>query len=182
MAISDFELEHLIKSGRLVVQPFAEGTIRENGIDFRVTSEVARHKPHAADFVLDPHDNAHVEDSYDVTNEDRIVIKPHEQVLLSTMEYVELPDDIMGMVELRSTWARHGVSIPPTIIDAGFKGTITLEVVNNAPYAIALRPKERFAHTIFFKTSSRVEKAYKGNYMGQRGIKLPKLLGDDNFV
>lgn len=182
MAISDFELEHLIKSGRLVIQPFAEGTIRENGIDFRITSEVARHKPHGADFIFDPHDETHTLETYAITNEDRIVIGPNEQVLLSTMEYVELPDDIMGMVELRSTWARHGFSIPPTIIDAGFKGTITLEVVNNAPYSIALRPKERFAHTIFFKTSSRVENAYKGNYMGQRGIKLPKLLGSDNFV
>ena len=79
-------------------------------------------------------------------NSRRLIIKANEQVLFSTIEYIELPDDIMGFVEVRSTWARHGISLPPTIIDAGFKGTVTLEAINNAPYAIALKPKQRFAH------------------------------------
>ena len=70
----------------------------------------------------------------------QIVIGAKEQVLLSTLEHVTLPDDLVGMVELRSTWARHGLSMPPTIIDAGFSGTVTLEVINNAPYKIGIKP------------------------------------------
>ncbi len=105
-----------------------------------------------------------------------MVLEPNEQVLLSTIEYLGLPNNIMGFVELRSTWARHGLSMPPTIIDAGFHGTITLEVVNNAPYKILLRSEQRFAHIIFAETSSSVKKPYSGTYMEQSGIKLPKKL------
>ena len=66
--------------------------------------------------------------------------------------------------------------MPPTIIDAGFKGTITLEVINNAPYAIKLRPKQRFAHVIFVKLQNRTGNTYSGFYKGQRGIKLPQVI------
>ena len=77
----------------------------------------------------------------------------------------------MGFVELRSTWARHGISLPPTIIDAGFKGTVTLEAINNAPYAIALKPKQRFAHVIFMKTSNKVMNSYSGSISGRSGMR-----------
>ncbi|MEM3296699.1 MAG: hypothetical protein QXG73_01335, partial [Candidatus Micrarchaeaceae archaeon] len=82
----------------------------------------------------------------------------------------------VGFVELRSTWARHGLSMPPTIIDAGFSGNVTLEVFNNAPYGILLKPKTRFAHIIFAATMNKVKNTYKGKYLGQRGIRLPKTI------
>ena len=92
----------------------------------------------------------------------------------AAMERLKMPDDIVGFVELRSTWARHGLSMPPTIIDAGFEGNVTLEVVNNAPYGIKLRPMQGFAHIIFVKTSNRVRKPYAGKYLNQSGIRIPK--------
>jgi dCTP deaminase len=87
-----------------------------------------------------------------------------------------MPDNLMGFVELRSSWARHGLSMPPTIIDAGFKGDITLEVINHSTHNIALKPGVRFAHIIFAATMNRVKNTYSGKYLGQRGIRTPKLL------
>jgi dCTP deaminase len=176
-ALSDFDLMNMIKSKRLVIEPFEEEIVRENGIDFRLDNEIAHHNNLGADFVMDPSSEESIKRAYDLQkNVDRLVLGPHEQVLLSTMEYIELPDDIMALVELRSTWARHGLSMPPTIVDAGFKGNITLEVFNNAPYGIALKPGTRFAHMIFIKTSSKVQNAYSGQYSGQRGVRLPKVI------
>ncbi|MFP3219959.1 MAG: dCTP deaminase [Candidatus Marsarchaeota archaeon] len=172
--LSDFDLQNLIKSGRLMITPFSEEIIRENGVDLRLSDEIARHNDLGKEFILDPSDEAAIARTYSVTKSEELIIRPSEQVLLSTYEYVEMPDDLMGFVELRSTWARHGLSIPPTIVDAGFKGTITLEVVNNAPYGIALKPMMRFAHVVFAKTLSKVERSYSGFYSGQKGIRLPK--------
>ncbi len=175
--MSDYDLANALRHKRIVISPLSKESIRENGIDFRLSNEIARHGTHGKGFVLDPENEENVKHSYSVEhNSKRLVIGANEQVLLSTMEYIELPDDIMGFVELRSTWARHGISLPPTIIDAGFKGTVTLEAINNAPYAIALKPKQRFAHIIFMKTSNRVMNSYSGRYLGQNGIKLPKVL------
>ncbi len=177
MILSDYDLMGLIKSRRLVIKPFMRDIVRENGVDFRLANEIAHHVKRGKEFVLDPTNAEHVADTYKVTkNPKSLVLGPLEQVLLSTKEEISMPDDLVGFVELRSTWARHGLSMPPTIIDAGFKGTITLEVANNAPYSIKLNPSMRFAHIIFIRTNSRVASAYKGRYQGQRGIKLPRLL------
>ena len=175
MILSDFDLMNVIKSKRLKIEPFNKEIVRENGIDFRLADEIAHHKEMGDSFVMDPTDPVSIANAYTIKKKQKeLVIKPHEQVLLSTLEYVGFPDDIAGIVELRSTWARHGLSMPPTIIDAGFHGNVTLEVFNNAPYSIRLRPKMRFAHIIFLKTTSRVLNAYSGSYYDQKGIKLPK--------
>lgn len=177
MILSDYDLMGLINNKRLVIRPFVRNIVRENGVDFRLSNEIAHHIEHGKDFVLDPTKEDHVSSTYKVMkNTKNLVVGSMEQVLLSTKEEIEMPDDLVGFVELRSTWARHGLSMPPTIIDAGFKGTVTLEVSNNAPYGIKLNPAMRFAHIIFIRTNSRVASSYKGKYQGQRGIKLPRLL------
>ena len=178
MILSDFDLESLIKERRLVVKPFAKEIIRENGLDLRLSDQVARHNPKRdSKFLIDPSDPETLKGEYVVYREKRgIIVDPGTQVLLSTIEFVGLPDNLVGFVELRSTWARHGLFMPPTIIDAGFAGTITLEVFNSSKFPILLRPKVRFAHVIFATTLNRVRNAYKGTYLNQRGVFLPKKL------
>ncbi len=180
MILSDFDLLSVIRAKRLIIKPFDRELVRENGVDLRLDSEIGRHIVHNGDFVMDPFNKDHITSSFKIEKgKKEMVLGPKEQVLMSTVEYIELPDDLMGFVELRSTWARHGLSVPPTIIDAGFFGNITLEVINNCPYKIKLRHMQRFAHVIFAKTSNRVENVYSGKYKGQKGIKLPKVLQPD---
>ncbi len=178
MILSDFDLENYIREGRLSIRPFDKEIIRENGVDLRLSDEVARHnsgKP--AGMIVDPSDSKSLKDEYVLRKKQKeIIIGPQEQMLLSTYEFVEFPDNLMGFVELRSTWARHGLFMPPTIIDAGFAGNVTLEVFNSSRFSILLRPKVRFAHIIFATTLNRVRNAYKGKYLNQKGIHLPKLL------
>lgn len=178
MILSDFDLNNFIKDKRLIVRPFDKEIIRENGLDLRLSGEVARHNlKRGKEFVIDPSDEKTLRDEYIIEKKkDGIIVEPGTQVLLSTIEFVALPDNLVGFVELRSTWARHGLFMPPTIIDAGFAGTITLEVFNSSRFPMLLRPKVRFAHVIFATTLNRVKNAYKGKYLNQRGVKLPKKL------
>ena len=80
----------------------------------------------------------------------------------------------MAFVELRSTYARLGLFIPPTIVDANFEGQLTIELVGG-PFPVKLYKGDRFLHIIFAKLTSQVEKPYMGKYQGQRGVTLPKL-------
>ncbi len=177
MILSDYDIKGMVRSGRLVIKPFFNDTIRENGIDMRLSDEIARHALHSDKFVMDPCKEDAIKSGFKLEQGlKKMVLDAKEQVLLSTLEYIEVPEDVAGFVELRSTWARHGLSMPPTIVDAGFKGTITLEVINNAPYKILLKPHERFAHVIFVKLASKAEAPYSGFYKGQKGIKLPQPL------
>ncbi len=177
MILSDYDLDNIIRAKRLVIDPFEKDTIRENGVDLRLSDEMAVRNPKLnSESVFDPTDEKHVKDEYVLSRGDKLIIPAHSMVLMSTKEYLSMPNNLMGFVEIRSTWARHGLSMPPTIIDAGFKGTVTLEVINNAPHAIMLKPDMRFAHVIFATTLNEVTNAYKGSYLEQRGIKLPKVI------
>jgi dCTP deaminase len=172
MILSDFDLWNYIRSGRLRVEPIFEDTVRENGLDLRIGSEIARLR--SIDKVLDTMDGD-VSEFYQIERGDFFVIRPREHVLLHTIEYLSMPRDLMGFVNLRSTFARLGLSIPPTIIDANFEGQLTIEMVGGE-FPVKLHAGQRFLHVVFAKLTSEVERPYHGRYQGQRGVRLPELV------
>ncbi|MEM4033160.1 MAG: dCTP deaminase, partial [Sulfolobales archaeon] len=111
---------------------------------------------------------------YECGEADEFILKPNTRYLLHTLEYVSLPPELMGFVELRSTFARLGLMIPPTIIDGGFEGQITIEVLSTS-FPIKLRTGIRFLHVVFSKLTTPVNKPYRGKYQFQKGVKLPIL-------
>lgn len=90
-------------------------------------------------------------------------LSPGQFTLGTTREKITMPNDLMAFVELRSTWAKRGILLPPTIIDAGFEGTITLEIVSFAENLLPIG--QRFAHLIFAKLLTPSD-PYRGKYQG----------------
>lgn len=172
MILGDRDLRYYIERGLIKIEPYAPDIVRENGVDLRIGEEIARLRNSdvpldTATFDNDP--SIH----YEIERGDRFIIRPHERVLLTTLEYVGLPDDVMAFVNLRSTFARLGLMIPSTIVDAGFEGNITVEVVGG-PFPVVLHRGDRFIHLIFARLLSPVERPYSGVYQGQRGVRLPR--------
>jgi dCTP deaminase len=173
MILSDFDLISYIKHGRLIVEPFSEDIVRENGLDLRLGNEVCELKETSE--VLDPYsDNIDLSKFYECFKTDEVVFKPRSIYLASTLEYIKVPPELMAFVELRSTFARMGLSVPPTIIDGGFEGQITIEIHTSA-FPIKVRRGTRFLHVVFSKVTTPIQKPYSGRYQGQRGVKLPIL-------
>jgi dCTP deaminase len=172
MILSDSDLRAYIGSGRLLVEPFNESIVRENGLDLRIGDTIARFMK--LDRAIDTRRDD-IESFYSTyhVGEDGFTIYPHEHLLIHTLEYIRMPDDLMGFVNLRSSYARIGLTIPPTIIDAGFEGQVVVEVVGGE-LPVDLYPGDRFIHVVFAKLSKPVEKPYRGVYQGQRGIVLPR--------
>ncbi|MEM1619838.1 MAG: dCTP deaminase [Fervidicoccaceae archaeon] len=173
MILGDRDLRYYIESGRLVVSPYYEEIVRENGLDLRLAPEIARLR--RSPEILDVRSGGCLEDFYVIERGESFVVWPGEHVLLSTIEYLKLPDDLMAFVNLRSTYARLGLKIPPTIVDAGFEGTITIEVMGGS-FPIRLYAGERFVHLIFSRLTTPVQRPYAGVYQGQRGIKPPNIM------
>ncbi|HID04691.1 MAG TPA: dCTP deaminase [Candidatus Caldiarchaeum subterraneum] len=169
MILSDFDLWNYLNSKRLVIEPFSAEIVRENGVDLRIGNTIARFKQ--TDNVFDVH-SSEVMEFFTVEEGDSFVINPREHVLLHTIEYVKLPTDLMGFVNLRSSYARIGLTIPPTIIDANFQGQLTIELVGS-DFPVRLYSGDRFLHVVFARLSSAVEKPYSGKYQGQTGVRLP---------
>jgi dCTP deaminase len=172
MILSDIELLSYIQEKLLIIDPFDEEIVKENGLDLRIGNEIARiiSTSEILDVQATDLERFYLRES---VNESGFIINPNERVLATTLESISLPNTLMAFCELRSTFARLGISIPPTIVDAGFSGNLTIELLGgSAP--VRLYPKTRFLHVVFAKLSSPVKKPYRGKYYEQKGVTLPR--------
>ena len=175
MILPDIEIQSLLESGELVIKPLYDDTIRENGVDLRIGSEIAF--PVVNGEVIDPtKDNPAKHFSIREIPDDGIIVPGNTSILLVTEEYIKMPRDVAALCGLRSSIARWGFVAPPTLIDAGFEGQLTIEVVWTRPAPVRLYKGIRFLHVVFFRLEGDVEMPYSGSYQGQRGVTLPKKL------
>ncbi len=84
---------------------------------------------------------------------------PQEYILVSTLESVKMPRDLMGILYPRSSTNRKGLSLDLTgIIDAGYDGQLILPIRNNTrSQAIRLYPGERLCQVVFEELKTEVE-------------------------
>ncbi len=140
--------------------------MRENGLDLRIGGEYAIYAYEGT--VVKPCELESARHLFRIVKADEVVIPPRNFVLLTAEEYVKMPGGVVRLANLRSTLARYSLVIPPTVVDAGFEGNITIEVVNMSPITIVLRRGMRFLHLILVKAEGRA--AYAGMYQGQRDV------------
>ena len=60
-----------------------------------------------------------------------VILPANSRLLCNTATPVEVPVGEIGLVMLRSTWARIGLIAPPTTVNGGFKGHLTMELFNS---------------------------------------------------
>jgi len=142
MILSGRDLQWYIETKKLKIEPVACEQFQQNGVDL----------------ILEAIDSGNTH------------FTKLEFTLGTTREWLEMPDDLMAFVELRSTWARNGLILQPTIVDAGFKGNLRLEILPCSNMAVPIG--QRFAHLIFAKLTS-PSVPYNGKYQGQIGITGP---------
>ncbi|MGC8568957.1 MAG: dCTP deaminase [Nitrososphaeria archaeon] len=166
------EIMRVIRSGELVIEPFDESIVRENGLDLRVGYEYAQYAYEGQ--IVDPCELSTSSDLFKIVEakDGKIPVPPRSFVLLTTLERVKFPPNVVGFCNLRSTLARYGLSMSPTIVDVGFEGNITIEIINSSGNYIVLRPNMRFLHVILAEAKGSY--SYRGSYLGQKGVTLPK--------
>lgn len=100
------------------------------------------------------------------------VLQPGEFILGSTVEYVNIPHDLVARVEGRSSIGRLGVMIHVTAgyIDPGFKGNITLELFNCSDKPFQLNFGDCLCQIVFETLSSPCKQPYDGKYYGDNGV------------
>src|SRR5439155_26160938 len=93
------------------------------------------------------------QESIRISLHDQFIIHPGQLVLGATLEYLSLPKTVAASVEGRSSWGRLGLIIATACsVAPGFKGCITLELVNDGEVPLVLYPGVRIAQLIFHRT------------------------------
>lgn len=179
MVLSDRDIKKYIKAKKIVIKPFPnfETQLGSNSIDLRLgkSFRIFDHNKYA---YIDPFKKNIGEE---ITREVRkkknepFIIQPGEFVLGTTVEYIEVPDDLVGNLEGRSSIGRLGIIVHSTAasIESGFQGRITLELANLGKMPVALYPDMRICSISFMQLTSPAEVPYykkKGaKYSGQTG-------------
>lgn len=83
-------------------------------------------------------------------------------VLASAMEEFDMPNNLVGIVHDKSTWARRRLSVFNTVIEPGWKGFLTLELVYHGDTDLIIPAGTGIAQVIFHELA--VPMVYDGKY------------------
>ena len=94
-------------------------------------------------------------------------------VLASSVEEFDMPADLVGVVHDKSTWARQGLSLFNTVIEPGWKGGLTLELVFHGNKELVIPAGAGIAQVIF--SSLAHDAYYEGKYQNQSTDPTPAI-------
>jgi len=143
---------------KLVITPILDPDeqIHEGSVDVRLgTTFILTQKTEFP--MMDP--SAHVEElkekiqryQFRVSKRfhEEFILHPQQLVLGSTLEYLSFPSGVGGYVLSRSSWGRLGLIIATaTFVNPGFKGCLTLELLNLGEVPLVLYPGIRVAQLV----------------------------------
>lgn len=181
--LSDHTIKEYIKAGKIKVEPCdLDKQLGQIGIDLRLGNVfrefLMSHRPYI-DLTKPQLDS----DTRIVTVAEgsTFMIHPGEFVLGTTVESVELPNNIAGRLDGRSSLGRLGIIIHATAghVEPGWKGKLTLEISNIGKLPIALIPGMRFCCIRFEEVSTPVETAYQGKYSTENAAPPASKIADD---
>lgn len=177
---------------RLVITPIInhETQITHGSIDLRLGTEfiiAKRTKYHLLD-PLQEDIGSRIEQYQDkiyIGYKGKFILQPRQFVLGSTLEYIKLPNDLLGYVIGRSSWGRVGLIIATaTMVGPGFAGSLTLELVNLGEADLALYPGTRIAQLVLH-TLDQEDTGYIGKpdskYIGAVGPEFSKIYADKEW-
>jgi dCTP deaminase len=93
--------------------------------------------------------------------------------IASAIEEFQMPHNLVGIVHDKSTWARQGLSVFNTVIENGFFGGLTLELVYHGRDGLHIPAGAGIAQVIFHETIERA--SYGGKYQGQSTDPTPAI-------
>lgn len=96
---------------------------------------------------------------------------PGRFTLASAMEEFQMPGDLVGVVHDKSSWARRGLSVFNTVIEPGWYGFLTLELVFHGQVPLEIPAGSGIAQVLFRRTAEPA--FYAGKYQNQEDRPIP---------
>lgn len=84
---------------------------------------------------------------------EQFILYPNQLVVAGTLEYVKIPANLFGEINTRSSMNRLGLSFS-SVVQPGYAGIISLELINNSMNPIVLYPGIRIVQLKFLELSS----------------------------
>ena len=152
MILVDWQIIDRIERGYIGIDPFNPDLVQPNSIDIRLGNHFVWYTPGSD--VIDPFTRETVTTGTEEMTAESIVLHPGQFVLAETMEVLSLPDNIVASIEGKSSIARLGIELHQTggWIDAGFAGSITLEMCNVNQRPVRMHAGMPIGQLVFYTT------------------------------
>jgi dCTP deaminase len=178
---------------RVVIKPFEENVKRAGKISYGVSSygydvrvgprfKIFTPTPRSGQVtIVDPKrftDDLMVEVDCEALKLDHVIIPPNSFALCETVEYIEVPRDVLVICVGKSTYARCGLIVNVTPLEPEWRGKVTLEISNTTPLPAKVYANEGIAQFIFLVGDQVCQKSYAdkgGKYQDQGGLTLPRV-------
>jgi dCTP deaminase len=111
---------------------------------------------------------------------DFCIIPPNSFALAETVEYLEIPRDVLCICVGKSTYARCGIIVNVTPLEPEWRGRVTIEISNTTPLPAKIYAGEGIAQIVFLRGDGICKTSYadkKGKYQDQPGLTLPIVQG-----
>lgn len=95
-------------------------------------------------------------------------IRPGEFYLAKTIERVDTPENLLGIIKPRTTLIRCGVILWTGFVMPGYRGELFFGLFNTGRQTFKLEMGARFAHIVFLQISGNLVRGYEGQWQGGR--------------
>lgn len=188
MILSDKDIKIALKEGRIRVTPkpnLAE-QLGSVSLDLHLDNKfrVFKHSSYPYIDLKGELDTDKIMKEITVPKGEPFIMQPGDFALVTTVENLDLSDDILGRIEGRSSLGRLGIIVHGTasIFDPGWTGKPTMELGNLGVMPVALYPGMRICAFTFEEVSSAVDVPYRkkkhNKYAGQKSPLASKLTNE----
>lgn len=151
--VPDWLIKQHIEEEDIDISPYDETNVEPASVDLRLGSDFIKYEQPVTEIDTRKIESGELERAATTYGEmDSIRIEQGDFVIATTEETIAVPDFMAATVVGRSSLGRLGVEIHKTagFVDPGFRGEITLEMINDNPNPVRLYPGQRIAQIIFF--------------------------------
>jgi dCTP deaminase len=179
-----------------LIQPFSEQLVREvegrriisagassYGYDMRLADDGFRVFSPIHGREIDPKkfdESSLVEPPLQTTDDGSqyYLMPPHSYALGVTVETFRMPRNVTAICMGKSTYARAGLIVNTTPLEAGWQGRLVIELGNLADLPLRVYVNEGIGQVIFFESDEDCSVSYEdrgGKYQGQTGLTYSRL-------
>jgi dCTP deaminase len=176
MVLSDRTIKEQLDKGRIVISPLDPADIQPASVDLRLDRKLLVFANSRTPYIDVKQGQEDLTQVVEISDETPFMLHPGEFVLGSTLEHIELPDDLVARLEGKSSLGRIGLVIHSTagFVDPGWKGHLTLELSNLARLPITLYYGMKIGQISYLRLTTPADRLYGSpelgsKYQGQTG-------------
>lgn len=170
MVLSDKSIKEQLNVGRIRIHPLDMQDIQPASVDLHLDRHILVFRNSRRPYIDLRREMPDLTEAVEITGDDPFMLHPGEFVLGSTLEHIEIPNDLVARLEGKSSLGRIGLLIHSTAgyVDPGWKGRLTLELSNVARLPITLYYGMRIGQISFLQMTTPVDRPYGSEELGSR--------------